>query len=104
MSIDEQAKLTCFDKERTSSLYTPDEYRMCRTYDYGSLMDFVLYEKIYGFDMPDSVWDSQLFDDLLKEVVYHGALINDMTSLRKEVCNGETRNWIIIQYLTTGNI
>lgn len=92
------------DKNRVGSPYSPEEYRISRVFDYGAFMDFVLLEKIYGIDIPDEVWNSQPFIELLKEVIYHGVLMNDIVSLSKEVSNEETRNWIIIRYLTTCEI
>lgn len=97
-----KAKLHHFEKIETKEIYTIEEYKEFRCMDYGSLMDFVIFDALYKLNITDELYESELFQSILNDVCYHGVLVNDIISLPKEVEHDELRNWILIEFSHKG--
>lgn len=95
-------KFLQFEKIAKFENYNIVKYKEYRCKDYGSLMDFVLFEAIYGLEIEDELYYSTHFQSILNDVCYHGVLVYDILSLPKELENAEFRNWVIIEFLDKG--
>ena len=83
---------------------TIDDYEFWRKSNSELIMDFLFFENFNEIKIPEKVLESEKYYYLIKEVIYYCALSNDIISLEKELNNGENKNWVIVRFLSSGDI
>ena len=83
---------------------TIDDYEFWRKSNFELIMDFLLFENFNHVKIPEKVLESEKYYYLIKEVIYYCALSNDIISLEKELNDGENKNWLIVRFLSSGEI